>query len=463
MSQLEEAIQKQGKEIFNKIGESQPSGFNTAYWAGKIMEWSMKAPAFKTDMFRLVDVLPALKGSYAIASHVQEYLSDSAKEISGLISWGVNIPPKSLRAKAASIAVRQGVTQMARQFIAGETPSKSLKELRRLRRSGLAFTVDLLGEYCVSEKEALAYYDRYQEALDVFGEQIPRWDSAASLFPNHPGEHTPVCISVKLSALYSQCYPLNYDKSIEVLTERLTQLARVAKARSAQIYIDAEDSGRNPVVYQVFKNVFGSEEFKDFPYPGIVLQAYAKNSLELTQDLLSFAKQRGAPIAIRLVKGAYWDAETVSASQHDWENPLFLEKWQSDKSFEDLSRLLLDNTEYVLPAFGSHNIRSLVHACCYADSIGVDKSKYELQMLYGMAEPIAKAFQGEGYLVRLYVPLGELIPGMGYLVRRLLENTSNESFLRHTFYDDTETSELLQAPGAQSSNNNSSNDSCDQG
>jgi RHH-type proline utilization regulon transcriptional repressor/proline dehydrogenase/delta 1-pyrroline-5-carboxylate dehydrogenase len=99
-----------------------------------------------------------------------------------------------------------------------------------------------------------------------------------------------------------------------------------------------------------------------------------------------------------------------------------------------------------LPAFGSHNIRSLSHACCYAEQRGLTPKDFELQVLYGMAEPIAQAFKSRGYLTRMYVPLGDLLPGMGYLVRRLLENTSNESFLRHTFFDSEEVSTLLKEP-----------------
>ncbi|MCB0330663.1 MAG: proline dehydrogenase family protein [Bdellovibrionales bacterium] len=446
-AQLEEDIKVFGKKIFEQIGKTQPSAFNTSFWSGKIMEWSMQFPTFKTDMFRLVDVLPTLNSSRSIAAHVSEYLKDSAKEIHGLASWGVNVPPDSLRAKATSFAVKQGVGQMAKQFIAGETPKQALKELKRLRNSRLAFTVDLLGEYCLSEKEADEYFNRYVEALQVFGDTVPGWPSAQPILPGHPGDRTAICVSVKLSALYSQCYSLNYKKSVEVLSQRLSQLVRIAQEKDVQIYCDAEDTGHNGIIYQVFREVFGSEEFRSYPYPGIVVQAYAKNSMALTKSLLGLAKERGGPIAIRLVKGAYWDAETVSCSQRNWENPLYTQKYESDKNYEEISQLLLSNLDHVLPAFGSHNIRSLSHACVFAAQHNIPKNQFELQMLYGMAEPIAKAFEKEGYLVRLYVPLGELIPGMGYLVRRLLENTSNESFLRHTFYDDKAIDELLIAPG----------------
>ena len=163
-------------------------------------------------------------------------------------------------------------------------------------------------------------------------------------------------------------------------------------------------------------------------------------------EMLEFARKRRSPIAVRLVKGAYWDYERVISQQNQWDFPLWSVKESSDACFEHLSRILLDNHDVCLPAFGSHNIRSLSHACCYAESKGLSSKNFEIQVLYGMAEPIANAFAKRGYLTRMYVPLGELLPGMGYLVRRLLENTSNESFLRHTFFDRDEISTLLAEP-----------------
>lgn len=443
---LEQRIKDFGRAIFSGIGREQPSTFNKDYWTGKIMEWSMAKPDFKINMFRLVDVLPTLKSSAAVASHVSEYLGKPGADISGLLEWGLNINPHSLRAKITSALVRKSVQQMASQFIAGENPRAALKELRRLRKGGLCFTADLLGEFSLSEKEATAYVDRYVEVLDVFGQEVPAWKESAPLIEGHPGEISAVCISVKLTALYSQCGPMNFDRSVSVLSERLGQIARKAKKLGALLYVDAEDSANNPIIYTTFKKVFSEPDLKDFPYPGIVVQTYAKNSGQVLEDLIAFAKQRGAPIAVRLVKGAYWDHETILSAQNNWPSPLFAKKESSDANFEALSRVLVDNHSHTLPAFGSHNVRSLSHACCYAEAKGLSPRQFELQMLYGMAEPIARAFTSKQYLVRLYVPIGEMLPGMGYLVRRLLENTSNESFLRHTFFEGEDVDRLLTEP-----------------
>lgn len=443
---LDESVRHFGQNIFKAIGRENPSVLKKNFWSAKMMEWSMTKPALKRDLFRLVDVLPSLRSSESIVEHVRLYLGDAATELHSLLGWGVKAEPGSIKGKVLSVAVKRGVREMASQFIAGETPSDALKELKRIRRARMTFTVDLLGEFCVSEREALEYLDRYMECLDVFGDKVPAWPESKPIIPGHPGELSPICISVKLTALYSQTNVLNFDKSVEVLSQRLSTIARKVREKKALLYVDAEDSGSNSIILETFKRVFGSAEFRDLPYPGIVVQAYAKHSREILEDLIEFARQRGAPIAVRLVKGAYWDHETILAKQYDWECPLYMHKESTDANFEELSRLLLDNVVHVHPAFGSHNVRSLAHACCYAERRGITKRQYELQMLYGMAEPIARAFSKEGYLVRLYVPLGAMLPGMGYLVRRLLENTSNESFLKHTFFDARHVDDLLKEP-----------------
>jgi RHH-type proline utilization regulon transcriptional repressor/proline dehydrogenase/delta 1-pyrroline-5-carboxylate dehydrogenase len=446
---LNEKIIDVGRRVFGDLGDTDPSLLDPRYLNSLLMRWSMGQPEFKVNLFRLVDVLPTLTSNQAIAEHVREYLIPPANKMHPSLGWFISLCEQPLLANVAALMVKQGVKQMASMFIAGDCPTAALPVLRRLRGERYSFTVDLLGEFCVCEKEANEYLNRYLDAIETFGGTIPSWKEGRPIIEGHPGEISPVCISVKLTALYSQTNALNFERSVSVLSERLAEIARRVRRYGALMYVDAEDSGNNSIIYEAFKRVFGSAEFIDLPYPGIVIQAYAKHSEARVDEMLAFARQRGSPIAIRLVKGAYWDFERVVSSQNDWEFPLWSKKQSSDAHYEHLSRKLLDNHTLCLPAFGSHNIRSLSHACCYAESIGLSKSDFEVQVLYGMAEPIARAFMKRGYLVRMYVPLGELLPGMGYLVRRLLENTSNESFLRHTFFDEDEVSTLLREPHLQ--------------
>ena len=130
------------------------------------------------------------------------------------------------------------------------------------------------------------------------------------------------------------------------------------------------------------------------------------------------------------MKGAYWDYETTLAGQRGWPVPVWAEKPESDANYEKLSLLLLQNADIASPAFASHNVRSCAHAIAQAERLGVDTRAYEFQALYGMADELKSALVASGHRVREYCPVGDLLPGMAYLVRRLLENTSNEGFLR---------------------------------
>src|SRR5436305_14795089 len=136
----------------------------------------------------------------------------------------------------------------------------------------------------------------------------------------------------------------------------------------------------------------------------------------------------------------------MKSRQNGWDCPVFFQKPESDANFETLTRLLLENEPIVTSAFGSHNVRSIAYAQALADELGVDRSRFEFQLLYGMAGSIKRALVELGYRVREYSPVGELLPGMSYLVRRLLENTSNEGFLRAKFSDKVPTAELLRDP-----------------
>ncbi len=179
---------------------------------------------------------------------------------------------------------------------------------------------------------------------------------------------------------------------------------------------------------------------------GIVIQAYLRDSRDDLADVIAWSSQRPVPVTVRLVKGAYWDAETVHSRAEGWPVPVFEDKAQTDANYERCVRLLHDHHGAVRAAFGSHNLRSLAYAVAYARSRGIADTDYEIQMLYGMAEPMHAAIRRMGLRLRVYGPVGELVPGMAYLVRRLLENTSNESFVRHRFAEGRALDELLVAP-----------------
>ena len=254
---IEQEIKDFGLEIFKRIGNAQPNVFNKNFLHSKLMQWSFDKPDFKNSLFRLVDVLPSLKTNKAISEHVEQYLLEPAQDLNSVLGLGIKtLRLGSLTAGIGSLAVKKSINQMASVFIAGARPKDALPALKKLLSSDTAFTVDLLGEYSVNSQESEHYLNRYLEALDVIG--AANLKNKTANHP-HPGLSNILNMSVKLSALYSQTHVLNFEKSVEVLSERLGQVVERAQKYSAHLYIDAEDTAHNPIIYATFKKVFSKD------------------------------------------------------------------------------------------------------------------------------------------------------------------------------------------------------------
>ena len=224
------------------------------------------------------------------------------------------------------------------------------------------------------------------------------------------------------------------------------EILGAARQAGAFINLDMEHYAIKTVTLDVFRRVLMEDDFRDWPDVGIVLQAYLRETPRDMRYLISWARQRGTPITVRLVKGAYWDSETAAAKAAGVEPPVWSQKWQSDACFEETARIMIDAADVLRPAIGSHNVRSIAAAIAYARHRGLPTRTLELQMLTGMGDPLKRALVAMRERVRVYSPFGDLVRGMSYLIRRLIENTSNDSFLRQSFSADISRSELLANP-----------------
>ncbi|HEY1067016.1 MAG TPA: bifunctional proline dehydrogenase/L-glutamate gamma-semialdehyde dehydrogenase, partial [Pirellulales bacterium] len=227
---------------------------------------------------------------------------------------------------------------------------------------------------------------------------------------------------------------------------RLRTLLRAARKVRAFVNFDMESYETKNLTHEIFRRILTEPEFCDYADVGIVVQCYLRDAYDDLVDLHEWVKRRGTPIWVRLVKGAYWDYETILSQQHGWPIPVFQQKWESDASYERCTEYSLQAYPHIVTALGSHNLRSIAHGIAFAQAIGLPNEAYEVQMLYGMADEEKQALVDQGRRVRVYMPYGELIPGMAYLVRRLLENTSNDSFLKAGFSDRAPLEELLMNP-----------------
>jgi RHH-type proline utilization regulon transcriptional repressor/proline dehydrogenase/delta 1-pyrroline-5-carboxylate dehydrogenase len=200
-------------------------------------------------------------------------------------------------------------------------------------------------------------------------------------------------------------------------------------------------------VLDLVLELLSEPEFQKGPSAGLVLQAYLRDSPEQLSTILEWARSspRTPPLTVRLVKGAYWDHELVEARQHGWSVPVFEVKADCDRNYEGLTRRLLEARPSVRVAVASHNLRSVAHAIAFNRSLGAGDGDLELQVLRGLGDELQGALASLGFRVRAYCPVGDLVAGMAYLVRRLLENTSNESFL-HEQARGVPLEELLAAP-----------------
>jgi RHH-type transcriptional regulator, proline utilization regulon repressor / proline dehydrogenase / delta 1-pyrroline-5-carboxylate dehydrogenase len=442
---LQPQIEAKGKDIFNSLGSGDgQSIFNKDWWYGKIMDWSMQNPAFKTQMFRFVDVLPTLQSSQEVAKHLKEYFAEGGEQLPSVFNFGLGLG--SLAPGLMAGAIKKNVTQMAKMFITGESPKDALEVLKKSRKQRMTFTVDILGEACLSEAEAQDYQNRYMELIDWMNKETKNWEFDPQIDTDYAGNIPRVNVSVKITALYSQIHPESWQHSIDMVKERLRPILKKAMDSNTFINVDMEKYAIKDLTIETFKQLLMEDEFKNYPHFGIVVQAYLRDSFADVKDLTAFAKQRKCPFSIRLVKGAYWDYETIGAQQKGWPIPVYTRKPESDINYEECTKYLLDNVEVVRLAVASHNVRSIAFAMAYAEQKSLPKNSFEIQMLYGMAEPFKRAVVAKGYRVREYCPVGEMLPGMSYLVRRLLENTSNESFLKSKFADNVSDSDLLADP-----------------
>lgn len=395
-------------------------------------------------MFRFVDVLPSINSGDEVARHLKEYFSEDGGSLPPVFNVGLGLG--SLAPGLMAGAIKKNVMGMAKMFITGESPDEALPVLKKARKNKMTFTVDILGEATLSEKEAQEYNSKYFELITWLAKDAQGWDEIPQIDRDHEGALPKVNVSVKMTALYSQIKDLAWDESKKILKDRMRPVFRLGMEKGVFINLDMEQYSVKHLTLEVFTELINEPEFKNYKFFGVVIQAYLRDSFEDVKALTDFAQKRGTPFWIRLVKGAYWDYETIEAEQRGWPVPVYTNKAESDANYEVCAKYLLENIKHIRPAFASHNVRTLAACMLYAEKLNIPKEALEFQMLYGMAEPIKKTLVDMGYRLREYAPVGELIPGMAYLVRRLLENTSNESWLRGKFADGKTTAELLKDP-----------------
>ncbi|NIS75354.1 MAG: aldehyde dehydrogenase family protein [Deltaproteobacteria bacterium] len=436
-------VMQKGMEIFGLMEAETPYIFDRKWWAGQAMELVMKNPDFKVQLFRFVDVFPTLVTDEAIAKHLKEYFLSEEFDFPDFFKTALKGVTASFASSLSASIIRKNMVGFAKNFIAGKDIDDGKGSLKKILDDGRTFTVDILGEEVLSEKEAESYREKYLDLVRVLSEEIALWQTGGERI----SPHLPLLkVSVKISSLYSRLAPVNHDESVEAVKERLRPILRKVRDAGGFVNLDMEMRRLKNITLDVFTGILEEPEFRGWENFGVAVQAYLKETEEDLGRIIDWAKRGDHEITIRLVKGAYWEHENIVARQNSWPVPVFTKKEHTDWNFERCVEKILRDNERVILAAGTHNVRSIAKTIVLAEKMGVPRDRYEFQMLYGMAEPVKRTLGKLGYTVREYVPVGELIPGMAYLVRRLLENTSNEGFLRRKFAENVSSELLLKDP-----------------
>ena len=418
--------------------------FALSWWSDHLLARAMADPWFRARLFRFVDAFPSLSGPDEVVAHLRGEFEG------GRVPWWFALGlalgrgvPGGARLTAAVAA--RSIDRMARQFVVGTAPQEVASAVGRMWGEGTAATVDLLGEHTHSDAEAARYGARLAALVEALGAAAPGWPARPLLDGDDLGPVPRASVSVKTSALSPAFAPLTAEHGLAGAERLLLPILVRAAELGVSVWFDMERYEEKALTQQLFRRLLERPEL-DGLHAGIVLQAYLRDAPADLAVLAQWAEGRRVPPGVRLVKGAYWDTETLEAAARGWEAPVFSDKDDTDADFEALGQALHASHGTLRAAFASHNLRSLAAAVVDGRRAGVADNGYELQLLYGMAEPVHEAVRRAGLRLRVYTPMGELVPGMAYLVRRLLENTSNESFVRHHFAEGESLERLLAPP-----------------
>lgn len=435
--ELENKISEIGGKIIERLNQrpSLLSALTRNHLTDSLISLSLKNNALRSSLFRFIDVLPSLKSDQEVIAVFLEYLSEKLDQFPASFRQGLKWAEKgTVLNPIAARSIRSMVESLASRFILGKNFKEAIPAIYRLQKSDRSVSVDLLGETTLSSSEGIACQNHYLELLEKLHE--------------FPSERKGAQISVKLSSLNHRLNPADWDNTIRTSVELLRPIFEKAKALGVAVILDMESHYLKDLIIKTFTTLLEEESFREKPHAGIAIQNYLARSPEDLNGLVKWAESRNRPIMIRMVKGAYWDYEIAQALQKNWPIPVFLNKGETDLQIEKGVEFLLGHSPLIRTIIGSHNIRTLSSAIAINELSGFTKDHLEIQMLYGMADPLQIALVELGHSVRIYAPTGEILPGMAYLIRRLMENSANQSILATTVTGISVTPDALNSPSA---------------
>ena len=322
---------------------------------------------------------------------------------------------KRLGVPVVRSAVKRAMKEMGHQFVLGETIDSALVKGAKAEYEGYTYSFDMLGEAAVTSADAEGYFASYKAAIEALANK-----AITKQIELNPG------ISIKLSALHPRYDFLQKQRVIQELVPKVIELALLAKRSNLGINIDAEEADRLDISLDVIEAVLTRDELSAWDGFGVVVQAYNKSAAPVIDWLYELAASNQRKIMVRLVKGAYWDNEIKRTQVEGLDHfPVFTQKSRTDVSYLCCAKKLFSMSETIYPQFATHN----AHTVASILQIAPKQARYEFQRLHGMGENVYQSLVGGELACRIYAPVGQHKELLAYLVRRLLENGANSSFV----------------------------------
>lgn len=386
---------------------------DTRSFAAMLLSAAAQDPKLQMGILQFVDVLPTLASSEDIYEHYRQFVVPYIASLAAPLRFGAKLGELPLFRPLAMRTLLWLVHKKVAPYFIISDEHALLGVIRRFAREGTETSVDFLGELVVSYKEADEYLSKYVSAMR-----------------RHGNKEKPFHVSVKFSALYPFLAPENHDESVRRVGEKFACLLSVAQKTNSFVTVDAELHSTWGIIEEAFERTILSSEFRMVENVGIALQSYKKNAMAIAHRLVALAKERGTAFSVRLIKGAYLETERALALQKGWPSPVWSEKGETDRSFDGINAYLMGEWGHVFVSPATHNPENILYAENLAREFHImGDSRFVFQVLYGLGEPIRRVLRKRGLRVLMYAPVGNLLQGMAYLARRILENTSNQNFL----------------------------------
>ncbi|PJF09066.1 bifunctional proline dehydrogenase/L-glutamate gamma-semialdehyde dehydrogenase PutA [Pseudorhodobacter sp. MZDSW-24AT] len=453
------AISAQGAELVTRIRKSAKPGLMEVFLAeyGLSTDEGIALMCLAEALLRVPDAetMDALIEDKIAPSDWGRHLGRSASSLVNASTWALMLTGKVLEEREPGVAghlraavkrlgepvirraVAQAMKEMGRNFVLGETIERAMDRARDLEAKGYTYSYDMLGEAARTEGDARRYHLAYTRAITAIAAAARGNDIRAN-----PG------ISVKLSALHPRYEVAKRARVMAELVPRVRALAGLARAAGIGFNIDAEEADRLELSLEVIEAVLDDASLAGWDGFGVVVQAYGRRAGAVIDWLHDLAGRLDRRIMVRLVKGAYWDAEVKRAQVLGLESfPVFTRKEATDVSYIANARKLLGMTGRIYPQFATHNAHTVAAVLQMASAMGVEPLAYEFQRLHGMGERLHDiVLSDQGTRCRIYAPVGAHRDLLAYLVRRLLENGANSSFVNQIVDEDVPPARVAACP-----------------